>query len=123
MNIKRVTVPGVVIERRRQLDINVVGKSKSRSYLPRQHKRVRRRNFLACLTTVARRDRWIRPYRILRILIVINELSEVCENVELQFEGFRGMRYDRLTFLAIPFLAVGLNRFAASAAKVESKRV
>ena len=67
--------------------------------------------------------RWVRPYRILRILIVINVLCEVCEDVELQFEGFRGRGYDGLTVLAIPFLAVGLNRFAASAAKVESKRV
>ena len=33
------------------------------------------------------------------------------------------MRYDSLAFLAIPFLAVGLNRFAASAAEIEGKCV
>src|SRR4029077_3258931 len=37
MNVKRVAVAGVIIDCRRQLEVNVVGKSKSRSYLPRQH--------------------------------------------------------------------------------------
>ena len=56
-------------------------------------------------------------------VIVINVLCEVCEDIELQFVGFRDFGYNGLTVLAIAFLAVGLNRFAASTAKVESKRV
>src|SRR4029077_7630217 len=50
-------------------------------------------------------------------------LCEVREDVELQFVGFRNLGYNGLTVLAIPFLAVGLNRFAAPAAKVEGKCV
>ena len=115
MNVKRITIARVVIERRRQLEINAARKSKSRSYLPRQHECVRCRNFLACLITVVRTDHWIRPYRILRILIVINILCEVCEDVELQFVRFRGVGgYNTLTVLTIPSLAIRLNRLAAS---------
>src|SRR5262245_9468111 len=104
MNVKRVTVTGVVIERRRRLDVNAVRESKSCACLPRQHVGVRERNFLALLT--ARRDRWIRPDRILRILIVINELRSVDEEVELQFERFSSLGYDSLPFFAVSFLAV-----------------
>src|SRR5262249_6560115 len=113
----------VVIERRRQLNVDVVWESKSGACLPRQHERIRRRNFLACLITVARTDHWIRPYRILGILIVIDELGSVHEDVELQFERFRWRSYNGLAFLAVSFLAVGLNRFAASAADIEGKCV
>src|SRR6476619_6288383 len=78
MNVKRVAVAGVIIDCRRQLEVNVVGKSKSRTYLPRQHERVSGWNFLACLTTGrVGRKRWVRPYRIFRIFIVINELRKV----------------------------------------------
>src|SRR4030095_7184898 len=48
MNVKRVTVTGIVIQRRRQLDVNAVRESKSRACLPRQHEGVRYWNFLAC---------------------------------------------------------------------------
>src|SRR5262249_17384207 len=51
MNVKRVAVAGVVVQRRRQLDVNTVRERKSRSHLPRQHVGVREWNFLACLTT------------------------------------------------------------------------
>src|SRR5258707_9822525 len=119
MNVKRVAVTGIVIQRRRQLDVEAIGESKSRACLPRQHEGVSCRNFLSC---TVRARRWGRSDRIFRIYVVINELCEVCEDVELQFEGLTGRRrYDTLTFLTIPFLAVGLNRFAASAADVEGK--
>src|SRR5262245_28236335 len=121
MNVKRGAVSGVIIERRRQLKVNVIGKSKSRIYLPRQHESIRCGNFLACLTTGSvRRKRWVRPYRILRILIVINELRKVCENVELQFGRFT-LGYNSLAAFATLF-AIRLD-CTASAAKVEGKRV
>src|SRR5580765_4565311 len=123
MNVKRVTVTGVVIERRRQLDVNTIRESKSRARLPRQHERIRCRNFLACLTTVARTDHWIRPYRILRILIVINELRSVHEDVELQFIRLSRRRCYGFTLLTVSSLAIRLNGFTPTSAKVESKRV
>jgi hypothetical protein len=56
---------------------------------------------------------------VFRIRVVVNELSEVCEEVELEFEGLSGLRcYD-----ALAFLAIRLNGFTPSAANVESKRV
>src|SRR6266850_7050762 len=118
MNVKRVTVAGVVIQSRRQLDVDAIGESKSRACLPRQHEGVSCRNFLSC---TVRARRWGRSDRIFRIYVVINELRKVYEDVELQLEGFRRMGYGSLTFLTIPFLAVGLNRFASSAADVEGK--
>jgi hypothetical protein len=50
-------------------------------------------------------------------------LGEVHEDVELELVRLSSRRYDTLTILTIPSLAVGLNRFAASTPKVESKRV
>src|SRR5262245_43722379 len=122
MNVKRVPVAGVVIECWRQLDVDAVWESNSCACLPRQHEGVRYWNFLACLITGT--DRWIRPYRILRILIVINELRSVHEDVKLQFERLSGRRcYDSLTFLTVASFAVGLNGFTATSANIESKSV
>src|SRR5215468_10275463 len=63
MNVKRVAVTGVVIERRRRLDINAVWEGKPCACLPRQHERVCCRNFLPFLSTGGRRggggNRWI----------------------------------------------------------------
>src|SRR5262245_10291239 len=125
MNVKRVTVTGVVIERRRRLDVNAVREGKPCACLPCQHVRVRERNFLVCLTTgLVRRERWIRPNRVLGILVVINELRSVDEEVELQFERLSGRCDNGLTFLAVPSFTVRLNGFAAtSATNVKSKRV
>ena len=51
----------------------------------------------------------------------VNELAEVREEIELQFERLTGWRcYDALTFFAL--LAIPLHGFA-SAAKLESERV
>src|SRR5262245_18878630 len=124
MNVKRIAVAGVVIERRRQLDVNVVRESKPRACLPRQHERVGCRNFLACLITVARTDDWIRPYRILGVLIVIHVLCGVHEDVQLKFEWLAGLRcYHAFSFLAVASFAIRLNGFTAATANIESKRV
>src|SRR5262249_40333364 len=46
VGVERVTVAGVVVERRRQLDVNTVRERKSRPHLPCQHEGVRCRNLL-----------------------------------------------------------------------------
>src|SRR4029434_959658 len=51
VDIKELAVAGVVIERRGQLNVNVVRESKSRSRLPREHIRVRVWDKLASLTS------------------------------------------------------------------------
>jgi hypothetical protein len=41
MDVKRVAVAGVVVERRRKLEVKLLREIKPRAYLPRQQKRVR----------------------------------------------------------------------------------
>src|SRR5215475_355491 len=106
MNVKRITVTSVVIQRGRRLDVNAVWEGKPCACLPRQHERVRCRNFLACLITVARRDRWIGPYRIFGVFVVIDELRGIHEEVELQFFRFSRRCDNGFTVLAVPSLAV-----------------
>src|SRR5262245_42055796 len=123
MNVKRVTVTSVVIQRGRRLDVNIVWEGKPCACLPRQHERVRCRNFLACLITVARRDRWIGPYRIFGVFVVIDELRGIHEEVELQFFRFSRRCDNGFTVLAVPSLAGLLNCYNSTSAKVESKCV
>src|SRR5258705_13604148 len=118
MNVKRVTVTGIVIQRRRQLDVEAIGESKSRACLPRQHEGVACRNFLSCTVRVRR---WGRSDRVFRINVVINELRKVYEDDELQLEGFSGRGgYDTFTPLPIPSIAIRLNGFPPTSAKIES---
>src|SRR4029077_17883139 len=51
----------------------------------------------------------------------VNELCEVCKQIELEFERFSLGGYDALTIFAI--LAIALRGFTAASSNVESKRV
>src|SRR5258705_13129769 len=119
MNVKRDTVTGIVIQRRRQLDVEAIGESKSRACLPRQHEGVSCRNFLSCTVRVRRLGR---SDRIFRIYLVINELRKVYEDVELQLErltlGYRGLR-----LFAVPPFTIRLDCSPPASANVERKRV
>src|SRR3954449_9270539 len=83
MDVKRVAVAGVIVERRRKLEVNNVREFKSRAHLPSQQESVVVWGELS-LPGCRLRCSWPRADWIFRILIVVNELTEVCEKVELQ---------------------------------------
>src|SRR6266403_4752626 len=107
MNVKRVAVAGVIVDRRRDLEKEVVrGKREPRSSLPRQKKRVRVRDQLgpANSSNLPCRGR-ARPERIFRIGVVVDELREIDEEIELQLKRLLGCRrYDPFsTLFAVRF--------------------
>src|SRR5262249_1745179 len=101
VDVKCVAVASIVIESRCKLDIKIEWKIEFRSDLPREQERVGIRNQLmapVCSCCGPRSE------RILRVRIVVDELSKVCEQVELRERLWCGPRYN----LAV--LAVGRRR-------------
>src|ERR1700736_3409797 len=78
VDIKRVTIPGIIIEGWRELGIKLIRKCKFPADLPAEHIGIVVWNELPRAITRRRRPR---PDRILRVLVVVNKLSEVCEQV------------------------------------------
>src|SRR4029453_14754437 len=118
-NVKAAASARAVVESGWGLEVNVVRKSESRPNLPREQERVRCWNVLG--ETVAVRGSG-RSNRILRILIVVNELCEICEDVDLQLERFSRSGYDVFALFAVSLLAIGWCR-SAPAAKADIKRM
>src|SRR4030095_9125019 len=97
-----VTCAGVIVESRRQLDVKALREIKSRAYLPRQQERIGSRDAA-----------WLRPDWIFRIGIIVNELCEICEDIDLDFKW---LRRGRRGYNAFALLAVGLRHFGSAAA-------
>src|SRR6478735_7576467 len=83
MDVKGVAVAGVIVERRRKLEVKNVRELKSRAHLPSQQESivVWGELIFACYRL---RCRWPGTDRIFRIVIVVNELAEVGEEIELE---------------------------------------
>ncbi len=83
MDIKRVAVAGVIVERRRKLEVNDVRELKSCPHLPFQKERIVVRDFLSFAAYRLRNCR-LRANWIFRVGVVINKLPEISEDIELQ---------------------------------------
>src|SRR5262249_3762646 len=109
MNVKRVAVAGVVVDRRCDLEKQVVfGKCEPCPGLPSEQERVRVRDQLVPVNSSDLRGcccAW--PERIFRIRIVVNKLREVDEEIELQLKRLTWRGRDD-TFAAL--LAVAFSR-------------
>jgi hypothetical protein len=83
MNVERVAVAGVVVERRRKLEVHDVREIKLRSHLPAEQERISpgdKLRFPCCrLLGCGARANWI-----FRVIVVINELAEIRENIDFQ---------------------------------------
>ena len=101
MDVKRVAVAGVVVEGRRELEVRDVREIKLRSDLPAEHECIGKRHLLSLTAYWLRRCRG-RSNWVCRVRIVINKLTEVCEDVDFH-QRFR-WRWRGYIF---PVLAVG----------------
>ena|SRR5205809_1105375 len=82
VDVKRIAVAGVVVERRRKLEIQDVREFKLRTYLPSQQESIVVWDKLSFACDRLRRRR-ASTYWILRVRIVVNKLPKVCEEIEL----------------------------------------
>src|SRR5215475_14185682 len=104
MNVKRVAVAGVIVERRCELNVNIVREGDPCADLPREQKRVRIGDQLGPADSSDLTGCGGAPTeRIFRVRIVVNELRKIHEDVDLELERFRRWR-DNNSFAA--FFAV-----------------
>src|SRR6266496_3567109 len=98
MDAKIFAVTRVIVERWRQLEVKDVRKIKLRSDLPAEQECVGVRDKLS-LAAYRLHLRRARTNRVCRIRIVINELAEVCEEIQFQ-ERLRWRRRNCFAVLA-----------------------
>ena len=98
MDVKVVAVAGVIVERRRKLDVKKVREFKFRPHLPSEHKRVGSRGELSFACHRLRRCRG-RTDWIFWVFVVVNELAKVCEEIESE-ERLRWWRHNGFSVLA-----------------------
>src|SRR5882672_12045232 len=101
MDVKRVAVAGVVVEGWRKLEVRDVREIKLRPDLPAEHECIGVRGELSLTAYWLRRCRTCANW-VCRVSIVINKLTEVCEDIDF-YQRFR-WRWRRYVF---PVLAVG----------------
>src|ERR1700720_1541441 len=95
MDVKRVAVAGVVVEGWRELEVQDVRKIELSPDLPAEHECIGGRHLLS-LTAYWLRHRWNWAHWVCRVRIVINKLTEVCEDIDF-YQRFR-WRWRRYVF-------------------------
>src|SRR4029077_5153811 len=101
MDVERVAVAGVVVEGWRELEVRDVRKIELRPDLPAEQECIGGRHLLSLTAYWLRRCR-TSANRVCRVGIVINKLTEVCEDIDF-YQRFR-WRWRRYVF---PVLTVG----------------
>ena len=105
--VKCVACPGIIVDGRRHLEINVLGEIELCSHLPGQQPGIGIWN-LPAAGERARTD------RIFRIGVIVDELRKVREDIDLELKRLRGT-CAAATLLAV--LAVTLRHFCSAAPK------